>query len=122
MTGLVITLIGLLFLDEIIRGLGASEILFPCCRDYLTIQLVFAVGNIMQVLYQNLFVTAGRPTLGLIFSVLAGLAHIAFEYISIALLHMGIKGARSSGRSELYFYKPEMDAAALVKELFEWCV
>ena len=58
--GLLITAAGLLFLDEIIWGLGASEILFPYCRDYLTTQLIFAAFNMMQVLYQNLFVTAGK--------------------------------------------------------------
>ncbi len=93
MTGLVITVIGLLFLDEIIWGLGASEILFPYCKDYLRIQLIFAAANIMQVLYQNLFVTAGKPALGLMLSVLAGLANIIFDYIFMVILHMGIKGA-----------------------------
>ena len=55
-TGLVITIIGLLFLDKIIWGLGASKTLFPYCKDYLEIQLILAVLDIMQVLYQNLFV------------------------------------------------------------------
>ncbi len=136
--GLVITVIGLLFLDEIIRGLGASEILFPYCREYLTVQLIFAVGNIMQVLYQNLFVTAGKPTLGLILSVCAGAANILFDYIFIVLLQTGIRGAAlgtgigymiptlagtifflkgtsSSGRSELYFCKPDMDVSVLIR-------
>lgn len=49
--GLTITIIGLLFINEIIRGLGASEILFPYCKEDLTVKLIFAVGNIMQVLY-----------------------------------------------------------------------
>ncbi len=133
LTGLAITVIGLLFLDKIVWGLGASEILFPYCRDYLAIQLIFVIGNIMQVLYQNLFVTAGKPTLGLILSVLAGLANIVFDYIFIVLLHMGIKGAALgtgigymiptvigtifflTGRSELHFSKPQMDAAVLLK-------
>ena len=131
--GLVITVMGLLFLDEIIWGLGASEILFHYCRDYLTIQLIFVVGNIMQVLYQNLFVTAGKPTLGLVLSVLAGIANIVFDYVFIVLLKMGIKGAALgtgigymiptvigtvfflSGRSELHFCKPKMDAYVLIK-------
>lgn len=91
--GLLITAAGLLFLDEIIWGLGASEILFPYCRDYLTIQLMFAAFNMMQVLYQNLFVTAGKPTLGLVLAVLAGIANIVFDYVFIVLLQMGIKGA-----------------------------
>lgn len=131
--GLVITVMGLLFLDEIIWGLGASEILFQYCRDYLTIQLIFVVGNIMQVLYQNLFVTAGKPTLGLVLSVLAGIANIVFDYVFIVLLQMGIKGAALgtgigymiptvigtvffvTGRSELHFCKPKMDAYVLIK-------
>ncbi len=132
-TGLTITIIGLLFLDEIIRGLGASEILFPYCKEYLTVQLIFAVGNIMQVLYQNLFVTAGTPTLGLVLSVLAGIANIIFDYIFIVIMQLGIKGAAlGTGigymiptivgtiffliqKSELHFCKPEMDAAVLAK-------
>ncbi len=131
--GLVITVKGLLFLDEIIWGLGASEILFQYCRDYLTIQLIFVVGNIMQVLYQNLFVTAGKPALGLVLSVLAGIANIVFDYVFIVLLQMGIKGAALgtgigymiptvigtvffvTGRSELHFCKPKMDAYVLIK-------
>ena len=91
--GLLITAAGLFFLDEIIWGLGASEILFPYCRDYLTIQLIFAACNMMQVLYQNLFVTAGKPALGLVLAVLAGIANIVFDYVFIVLLQMGIKGA-----------------------------
>ena len=132
-TGLFITVIGLLFLDEIIWGLGASEILFPYCKDYLMIQLLFVAPNIMQVLYQNLFVTAGKPTLGLILSILAGIANLVFDYIFIVLLQIGIKGAAIGtgigymiptiigtifflfGRSELHFCKPKMDARVLLK-------
>lgn len=132
-TGLVITVIGLLFLDELIWGLGASEILYPYCKDYLMIQLIFVVGNIMQVLYQNLFVTAGQPTLGLVLSVLAGIANIIFDYFFIVLLKMGIKGAALgtgigymiptfigtifflTGTSELHFCKPQMDTYVLLK-------
>lgn len=131
--GLIITIAGLFFSDEIIRGLGASEILFPYCKDYLTMQLIFAIGNIIQVLYQNLFVTAGNPALGLLLSVLAGLANIAFDYIFIVLLHMGIRGAALgtgigylipalsgtvfflNGRSNLHFCKPQWNSAVLLK-------
>lgn len=131
--GLVITAVGLLFLDKIIRVLGASEVLFPYCKDYLMIQLVFVVANIMQVLYQNLFVTAGKPALGLILSALAGIANIIFDYVFIVLMQMGIKGAAlGTGigymipavagtvfflgqKSELHFAKPKMAPAVLLK-------
>ena len=131
--GLILTVTGLIFLDEIIWGLGASEILFPYCKDYLLVQLIFVIPNIMQVLYQNLFVTAGKPTLGLILSIMAGIANIVFDYIFIVLMQIGIKGAALGtgigymlptligtifflvSRSELHFCKPQMDAFVLLK-------
>lgn len=91
--GLLITLIGFLFFEPIIRGLGASDILFPYCRDYLTILLIFAPANVMQCLYVNLFVTAGKPGLGLWLSVFAGLTNIILDYVFIVPMQMGISGA-----------------------------
>lgn len=132
-TGLLITVMGLLFLNRIIRALGASRVLFPYCRNYLMIQIIFAVPGIMQVLYQNLFVTAGKPALGLALSVMAGIANIIFDYIFIVLMQMEIKGAALgtgigylipavtgtvfflAERSGLYFCKFKMDIPVLLK-------
>ncbi len=124
---------GLFALDDIVRGLGASRALIPYCRDYLRIQLIFAAGNMLQVLYQNLLVTAGRPGLGLMLSVLAGISNIVFDFIFIVLMQMGIKGAALgtgigylvpavfgtlfflSGKSTLHFCRPRFGGAVLFK-------
>ncbi len=131
--GLVITAVGLLFLEEIVWGLGASEILFPYCRDYLGVQLFFAVGNMLQVLYQNLFVTAGRPGLGMALCVLAGVANLVFDFIFLAGMGMGIAGAALgtgigyliptlvgtgfffTGKSKLHFQRPRPDGSVLLE-------
>ena len=60
--GVVIFILGIIFIDEIIYALGADKILFPYCKDYLTIILLFTPASMLQVLFQNLFVTAGKPT------------------------------------------------------------
>lgn len=91
------------------------------------------VGNIMQVLYQNLFVTAGKPALGLVLSIAAGIANIVFDYIFIVLMQMGIKGAAlgtgigymiptivgtiffMSRKRELHFCKSKIDILVLLK-------
>lgn len=130
-TGLAVTVLGLLFLEEIIWGLGASPVLFPACRDYLTIQLFFALGNVMQVLYQTFFVTAGRPGLGLALAFLAGITNLALDYVCIVWLHLGIRGAALgtgigymlpalfgtrfffTDRSALHFCRPKMDGRVL---------
>lgn len=87
----------------------------------------------MQVLYQNLFATAGNPALGLVLSVLTGIVNMVFDYIFIILLQTGIKGAAlgtgigymipaiagtvffMTGRSQLHFCRPERDCMLLLK-------
>ena len=84
---------GIIFIDEIIYALGADKVLFPYCKDYLTIILLFTPASMLQVLFQNLFVTAGKPTLGLVLSVCAGAMNIVFDYLFMVIFDMGIAGA-----------------------------
>lgn len=44
----------------------------------------------LQVLFQNLFVTAGKPTLGLVLSVCAGAMNIVFDYLLWLYLTWGL--------------------------------
>lgn len=91
--GLIVSLSGILWMDRLIYALGASRLLFPYCKDYLSVLLLFAPANMMQTVFSNLFVTAGKPGLGLGLSVLAGLANIILDYVFIVIFHLGIRGA-----------------------------
>lgn len=91
--GIVITLLGLLFLHQLVIGLGASDRLLPYGEDYLGVLLLFTPFAILQVLFQNLFVTAGKPCLGLWLSIVAGCTNAILDYLFIAVFHMGIAGA-----------------------------
>lgn len=91
--GVAILIVGTLRLRQIIYVLGASDRLFPYCRDYLGVLLLFVPANVIQTVFANLFVTAGRPGLGFGLSVLAGLANIVLDYGFIAGCGLGIRGA-----------------------------
>ena len=91
--GFLLLLAGTVWLDKIIYALGASDRLFLYCKDYLAVLLLFIPANILQTLFSNLFVTAGKPGLGLGVSVLAGVANIILDYIFIVPLGLGIRGA-----------------------------
>lgn len=93
LSGLLIAALGITFIDKIICGLGAGELLFPYCREYLFILLLFTPASILQVLFQNFLVTAGRPDMGMILGISAGAANILFDYIFMVPLQMGIRGA-----------------------------
>lgn len=91
--GAVVALLGSLFIDKIIWGLGASELLFPYCKQYLYILLLFTPASMMQVLFQNLIVTAGKPGFGMVLSISAGAINVLLDYIFVVPLDMGIAGS-----------------------------
>lgn len=125
--GFVISFVGIVWRDSIIHLLGASELLFPYCQDYLTTLFLFIPANILQTVFSNFFVTAGKPGLGFGLSVLAGLANIVLDYILMVPLGMGIRGAAlgtgfgyliptvvgmvffAKSRGTLSFCKPKLD-------------
>lgn len=131
--GILITVLGTVFIDRIVWGLGSSSILFPYCKEYLFILLLFTPVSILQVLFQNLIVAAGHPEIGMILGVSAGVVNILLDYVFMVPLQMGIKGAAfgtgigymipaviglcffSEKKNCLHFSKPVMDFSVLTE-------
>ena len=131
--GLLIAALGIAFLDNIIWGLGANAVLFPYCKEYLFILLLFAPANMLQVLFQNLLVTAGHPPIGMLLGISAGAVNILLDYLLMVPLQMGIQGAAlgtgigyllpasigalffAFSKGSLHFCRPVLDLAVLTK-------
>lgn len=90
---LMITIFSLLFSEEISYFLGSNDELLADCIVYLRISAIFAPSAVLQILYQLFFVTAGKPRMGLILTVMSGLVNIVLDYIFIAILGWRISGA-----------------------------
>lgn len=88
-----ISIVTLIFRESIVSFLGAKGSITELVSDYLTILMIFAPINGLQLLFQSFFVTAGKPTLGLILTVMGGIFNMIFDYILIVPFEMGIKGA-----------------------------
>ncbi len=91
--GIIIAAIGLLFTKEISLLLGANEAIYEYCYDYILYISIFIPFAILQVLFQFFFVTAGKPNLGLILTILGGVANIFLDYLFMGPMNLGIKGA-----------------------------
>lgn len=91
--GLLLAIAGLAFTRDIVLALGANEAIYSYCYDYALYLSPFIPLGILQVLFQYLLVTAGKPNLGLIATIAGGVANIALDYVLIVPLGMGIKGA-----------------------------
>lgn len=70
--GTIVAIAGRLSIDKLIWGLGASELLFPYCKQYFLVLLLFTPASMMQVLFQSLIVTAGKPGFGMVLSISVG--------------------------------------------------
>ena len=68
--GVLISILVQIFATPLSLFLGANDVLLHDCNMYLRTLLAFAPACVLQVLFQSYFVTAGRPTLGLLLSIL----------------------------------------------------
>lgn len=91
--GLILAVVGLLFLEPLAYALGANGTLAPYVKDYLSILLLFAPTDLLQVVFAVFFVAAGVPRLGMALALAGGLVNIVFDYLFIVPMHMGIRGA-----------------------------
>ncbi len=91
--GIVIAVVGNLFTAEIVSFLGASAAQAPLSITYAKIIFSFAPAFFLQTAFQTFFVTAGKPALGLIVTILGGVANILLDYIFMAPLRLGVTGA-----------------------------
>ncbi|MDO4530670.1 MAG: MATE family efflux transporter [Bacillota bacterium] len=132
-TGLIISLLCLVFIRPLSLFLGADETLLPYCMEYGSIMMTFYTMSVVQTLFQTLFVTAGKPNLGLWLNVGAGVANIFFDYLFIVKLNMGIAGAAwgtvsgfliggipalvyfAKPRTVLYFVKPKWNGSIILR-------
>lgn len=93
MLGFLLAGIGLFRLELLVRALGAGGRLEGYCTDYLGILFCFFPAGILQTMFSNLFVTAGRPGLGSMLSVGAGILNLVLDYVFMEVCNMGIGGA-----------------------------
>lgn len=64
--GVLIALIGFIFSKQILYIMGSTESLYNYCLDYFLDLLIFLPSLIVNLLFQYLTITAGKPKVGLI--------------------------------------------------------
>ena len=93
LTGVVFTLVTLLWMDPILRFFGASDATLPFARDYMTI---IALGNAVTHLYFGLNAivrSSGNPRLAMGLTLFTVTSNAILDPIFIYTLGLGIQGA-----------------------------
>lgn len=91
--GIIIALLGIIFIRPVASLLGANGALLDNCVIYGRIILIALPTFILQFEFQSFFVTAEKPHLGLIFTIAAGVTNMVLDAVFVAILNMGLNGA-----------------------------
>ena len=91
--GIVLAIVGIIFIRPFAAMLGAEGELLDLCVIYGRIILIALPAFMLQIEYQSFFVTAEKPTLGLWVTVAAGVTNMLLDALFIAVFKWGIVGA-----------------------------
>lgn len=91
--GLLLTVVGLVFMEPIARLLGATEEMVPDCVLYGRIVISFNVAFMFQNVFQSFLIAAEQPRLGLIATVGAGLTNMVLDALFVGVFRWGLAGA-----------------------------
>lgn len=93
LVGVVISAVGMAFMEPISRFLGADDAMLPDCVLYGRLILGFNVAFMLQNVFQSFLITAERPKLGLVTTVAAGVTNMVLDALFIGILGWGVAGA-----------------------------
>lgn len=93
LSSLALSIIGLVFLDPLLRLLGASEQIMPYARDYLQIILIGGVFQSIGMGMNNFIRSEGNPKIAMYTMLIGALINTVLDPIFIFVFHWGMKGA-----------------------------
>lgn len=91
--GVILSVLGIVFTREIAIMLGATGDLLEYCVTYGRILLIALTAFMLQNVFQSFLVTAEKPKLGLLTTVIAGLTNVVLDFVLIGVLKWGVVGA-----------------------------
>lgn len=127
-SGIVIALLGIVFIRPVAAVLGAEGAMLDQCVLYGRIILAALPAFILQYEFQSFFITAEKPQLGLAVTVAAGLTNIILDAVLVGCFRWGLVGAAAATAfSQLvggifpvvYFWRPNTSILRLVKTKFD---
>ena len=91
--GVLIAALGIVFIEPIAKRLGAEGQMLKDAVIYGRIILSALPFFMLQSEFQTFFMTAEKPTLGLVVTVISGVANMILDALLMAVFPMGIIGA-----------------------------
>jgi putative MATE family efflux protein len=91
--GFLFMLLGNIFLEPLLKILGASSQVLPYAKSYLSIILYGAIFQCVAMAGNNFSRAQGNPKNAMVSQLIGAGFNIMFDYILIVIFHMGMEGA-----------------------------
>lgn len=92
-TGIVLAVIGFIFMEPILRLFGATESIMPYAKDYASIILIGVPFSVIGPCLSNMARTDGNPRLSMYGILIGAVLNTILDPIYIFVFHWGVKGA-----------------------------
>jgi len=138
--GVVIAVLGIVFLRPIASLLGAEGTMLEDCVRYGRIILAALPAFMLQYEFQSFFVTAEKPQFGLAVTIASGVTNMVMDALLVGIFPLGLEGAAiatalsqlvGGGVSVIYFLRPNTSLLRILplgkgrfegRALFQACV
>ena len=126
--GIVIAVLGIIFVRPIAALLGAEGEMLDNCVTYGRIILPALPAYMLQFEFQSFFVTAEKPHMGLAVTIAAGVTNMVLDALFVAGLSLGLPGAAAATAASLcvggvlpliYFARPNSSLLRLTKTKYD---
>lgn len=94
--GIVITVVGLIFLEPLMRFFGAEGEVLKLTKEYTTIMFLFTTFHILSSGLNPIVRADGNPKLSMGVLVAGALVNIFLDWLFVMKLNMGIRGAATA--------------------------
>ena len=86
-------IVNYIFMDEILRAFGGTDVTIPYAKEYLEILIPFSILNNLSFGFNNMMRASGYPKKAMLTMVISALTNVILDPILIFGFNMGIRGA-----------------------------
>ena len=122
------------FMDPILKLLGATEIIYPYARDFVRVGALYLPLTLVSTIFRRFYVPAGKPKMELLSTVLNVTTNLFFDWYFVVHKKIGMVGTAyanllatrlmtligllfySNRKCEVQFTTPSRDLLPLIKE------
>ncbi len=126
--GVIIAVLGIIFLRLVAALLGAEGTMLENCVIYGRIILIALPAFVLQMEFQSFFITAEKPQLGLAVTLASGVANMILDALLVGVFPLGLVGAATATAISqtvggiipvIYFLRPNSSRLRITQTRFD---